>query len=137
MTLKVLPLDFWMKYADYRDDCDVVPTEPVFHYDAIFMTGNEWWFECGGEAFTYDTPERVIDAIEQTKFRLGIDDEFILRDCEVQALKVLTTFSKDAKLRDQVRKILYRHEQSVQIRDTGRTVRKVGLTLTHRRKKKK
>lgn len=127
MKLTVLPLDFWMHHEMYYEDCDVVECEPVYKCDRIFMIGEKWWFEKDGRGFTYKTPKSIKSAIRQTKYRLSVSPESILRDSEVKALETLVHFNKNPELRKHAIIMLTRHEQACSLRETGRSVRKMML----------
>lgn len=57
MTIKVLPLDFWMKHPKLLEDClstdRHLPCIPHFNRDGIYSNYGECWFEVNGKAYTY------------------------------------------------------------------------------------
>jgi hypothetical protein len=59
MTLKILPLDSWMKHTPSLEKCIYykthLPTTPKFNRPGMYLKGKDCWFETlDGRAFIYD-----------------------------------------------------------------------------------
>lgn len=53
MTIKVLPLDFWMADEDLFDSSDHPSAPVIFNRNGIYRTPFLCWFEVNGKAYQY------------------------------------------------------------------------------------
>lgn len=70
MTIKVLKLDFWMKYDFTRNDEKLTTCEPIFNRDGYYYNSvtKECWFEVDGDAFEYSS-DGFLYQLDKLNFR--------------------------------------------------------------------
>lgn len=126
MTIKVMPLEFWMENPFFLEDClaggRYKPTPPRFMRPGIYVDGAACWFEVSAtEAYTYPKEDFV--------YKLNVLNALRLNEHQARALSSVIA----QKMASKEQRSLYRfYRDGMEIRNTGRMARKYRLEILGR-----
>lgn len=132
-TLKVLPLNFWMKPDSVfwdEDEYEKVPESlQLIGRDGFYCRDGKAWFEVGGVGYLYTTFNSIEKGVSYFKNSLRMNDELILPDREVQAMTEILKISRDATVKKAIAKRLRDHNNAYSLRATKRNARMTRIKL--------
>lgn len=126
-TLKVRPLEWYMQ-EDPEDlaaqGYTELPAEfPLVERDGYYCCGNDVWFEYQGRGYRAYPRSQPGQARQYFCYTLKVNDEAILPDREVTAMRVVLNTCRDASVKKSIRERLNLHDQAVDLKSTGRRAR--------------
>lgn len=126
MTIKVLPLEFWMEDAFFLEDCleggRYMPTPPRYKRPGIYLDGDACWFEVSAtEAYSYPKEDFV--------YKLNVLNALRLNEHQAQSLKSVIAQKLASK---EQRNLFHFYRDGLEIRKTGRMARKCRIAILGR-----
>lgn len=122
--LKVRPLEFWQDHdlEDLVEDFKEVPADfPLIGRNGYYCLGEAVWFEIDGRGFFPHKYQRNQRA--SFSYVLTVNDEAILPDKEVEAMRTVLKTTKNAGVKKSIHAALSLHDQALSLRETGRRAR--------------
>lgn len=135
--LKVLQLEFWMKYDDnWNERTKNHPSyigPAIYNRDGWYLLGDDCWFEYDGNAF------KTTGLYETFKYQLKLLDIPLLTDDQAENIKTLcySLPKSHNKLKKDLITVLRHDRESKSIRNIGRQSRKHSIQSMVRLKKLK
>lgn len=134
--LKVKPLEWYMEndpeelaeegYTPLEDDFELVGR------DGYYCRGEYVWFEVGGVGYrAYPHAERGM-ARKYFCYDFEVNEESILPEREVEAMKTVLKTSRDSGVRKSIQACLRRHENALDLRETGRRAKLTRIKILGR-----
>lgn len=129
-NLKVKPLEWYMcADPDELRDMGYTASDPVIGRDGYYCRGNVVWFEVNGAAYPAYPGFSRRRAREYFYHNLTVNDEAILTDREVMAIKDILAVTRDSAIRQVLRKRLNLHHASKATRDSARSAKKMLIRI--------
>jgi hypothetical protein len=129
-NLKVKPLEWYMSAdLDELRDMGYTASDPVIGRDGYYCRGNVVWFEVDGAAYPAYPGFSRQRARESFCYNLTVNDEAILTDREVMAIKEILAVTRDSAIRQVLRKRLNLHHASKATRDSARSAKKMLIRI--------
>jgi hypothetical protein len=134
--LKVKPLEWYMESdPEYFIEDGFTPIEADFQLvgrDGYYCRGDDVWFEVGGVGYrAYPRAERG-RARQYFCYDFEVNDEAILPIREVEAMKTVLKTSRDSGVRKSIQDCLRRHENALDLRETGRRAKLTRIKILGR-----
>ena len=129
-NLKVKPLEWYMS-ADPEElrEMGYTASDPVIGRDGYYCRGNVVWFEVDGSAYPAFPGFSRQRARESFCYNLTVNDEAILTDREVLAIKDILAVTRDSAIRQVLRKRLSLHNDSKATRDSVRSAKRMLIRI--------
>ena len=96
---------------------------PRIGRNGYYCLKNDVWFEYEGRAYWAYPRSTKEKAREYFCYTLSVNDEAILPNREVEAMKVVLKTCRDATVKKAIRERLNLHQQSVELKSTSRNAR--------------
>ena len=129
-NLKVKPLEWYMSAdPDELRGMGYTASEPVIGQDGYYCRGNVVWFEVDGAAYPAYPGFSRRRAREYFCHNLTVNDEAILTDREVLAIKDILAVTRDSAIRQVLRRRLNLHHDSKATRDSVRRVKRALIRI--------
>lgn len=129
-NLKVKPLEWYMSAdPDELRDMGYTASDPVIGRDGYYCRGNVVWFEVNGAAYPAYPEFSRRRARESFCYNLTVNDEAILTDREVLAIKDILAVTRDSAIRQVLRQRLNLHHDSKATRDSVRSAKRMLIRI--------
>ena len=134
--LKVKPLEWYMENnPEYFIEDGFTPVEADFKLvgrDGYYCRGDDVWFEVDGVGYqAYPRAERG-RARRYFCYDLTVNEESILPEREVEAMRTVLKTSRDSGVRKSIQDCLRRHENALDLRETGRRAKLTRIKILGR-----
>ena len=134
--LKVKPLELYMENdPEELVEEGYLPLPAYFQLvgrDGYYCRGDFVWFEVDGVGYqAYPRAERG-RAREYFCYDLEVNEESILPEREVHAMRTVLKTSRDSGVRKAIQDCLRRHENALDLRETGRRAKLIRIKILGR-----
>lgn len=117
-NLKVRSLQHGMIYGVEESEFSEVPYDfPLIGRDGYYCRGEDVWFEYQGRGYMYG---KTLKARPDFQYGLVVNDEAVLMEREVRAMKTILKTSRDSNVRKVIYDRLRIHNESSELRDIRR-----------------
>ena len=118
--LKVLSLTFSMKYMVEESEHELTKVPdgfPLIGRDGYYCRGEDVWFEYQGCGYLF---HRTLKSRPDFEYALRVNDEAILMDREVLAMKTILKTARSGIIKNVLRERLNLHKEALYLRNIKR-----------------